>query len=86
MKTIILFFALLGMIMLNNCCDYEYSHYEIKVTYLNGDIDTIIYEGYRRETIRIDNNKIHEPCLCAGYPPGGEIIVCGVRRYEIINQ
>lgn len=98
MKKLIIFLSLFGLLL--SCIRYspDYTYiYDIKVTYENGDADTIHYEknSFKGNPVHIfiktsDGGVLSSsggsPCLASSCGLYTQVLVCGVRKFEIINE
>jgi len=70
-----------------NCCNRNSYAYTIKVTYINGNIDTLKFEEKpiaASSCIYLKTSKTSLPSLVS--TTGSGTLACGVRKYKIISK
>ena len=98
-KLLVIFLVLACIIMTQSCDTNDYSNsFVIRVTYMNGDVDTIDYNrvSFGDEDMVIELNIATGGLLSgAGTTPcivsynnsyGSEVVCCGVRKFSIISH
>jgi len=93
MKTIkkVMYVVCIILIFISCCANINYK-YEIKITYTNGDIDTLVIntgsDDYSLYLTTQDGWGAGVPCLKKGKPTSSTetTIACGVRKFEILSE